>query len=910
MQGLGNHGDRNAGLAASAGFALSLLALAMNAAHAAEPTYAQSSDAPVSAAAAQSASAVNGTGTTKKKSGVASLDRVTVQSARARRPEAISRAKQEVAPNIINTVTQEEARKLPDFNAGEAAARLPGVTAEIGTGQQRWIFIRGLDADLTSTTYAGIHLPPTNPVTPSGGGRAFAYDSFPVGMIGSLTVTKTNRPDQDAEALAGTIEITPKEIPANKDHFLEYRLGTGRRNERGTGVQDIALTAGTRFGFHTSTDDKSGVYSYSDKPFSIIGSFTYFHDQSGTDNRGASFYNKNGFPADSVSQMSQAYYRFHRTTIGGGAELAYQPDADNRWYARYLHSGYDEIVNRQQLIFKMSGTPTQNADGSVTSGVNFQKTGRNMDEQVSLDVFQLGGQNSIGGGAKIDYNVAYTEGKDYRPYDQLSTFSYNPKGATIRYNNQADLRYPSYAVTGANFLDPSMYNLSSVTNNPKTYLTQEWSGGTNVTLPTHFFSIASQEELKFGAYARFKTNFMGGSPYNSAAVPNLNLAQAIEGPPINFYDAHYANGYSIDLNKVKNLFADGAGAGFKGKSTDGISGLAQQTRNSEDVFAGYVQEQMTFGRLGLLGGLRVEETRATYGGYVSDKNLTMATPIASSNNYVNFFPSLQARYEFTNSLIGRASYSSTIARPGFNQASPAALIDPGTMSVIQGNPNLKPTTSNNFDLSLEQYLKDGGIVSLGVFDKEMSNYIVANTRTAMFGANDPFFGSLAGLPIQVVTFQNIAKARARGVEFDYDQHYTFLPGILSGLGSSFNYTYVDSNGQIRPGENGQLPETSRQSFNAQLYWENSRFSVHVAAQYRGKSLLAIGNSSATDQFTQGRLSLDVGASYAINKNLSVYVAGRNLLDTPLTVYQGSKNFVIQREMYGKTFLVGVSGKFE
>ena len=908
MQGFGSHGNGSGKRAASAGFALSLLAVAMNAALAAEPTYAQSTDASGSGAAApQGASAVPAK---KAKGGVASLDRVTVQGARS--AAAVSRAKQEAAPNIINTTNQEEIRKLPDFNAGEAASRLPGVQLEVDTGQGRYVYIRGLDADLTSTTYAGVHLPPTNPVTPQGGGRAFAFDSFPAGMIGSITVTKTNKPEQDAEALGGTIEISPWQIPAGKDYFVNYRLGSGVRMERNTPVGDVSVTAGTRFGFHNPSADKSGVYSYSDKPFSIIGSFSYFQDASGTDNWGQSFIDKQskGVPDLALSQRKQAFYRFSRVTIGGGAELAFQPNADNRWYARYLHSGYTEDVNRQQLIYKFSGTPSQNADGSLTDGTSFQKVGRHMQEQVSLDLFQLGGENALGGGAKIDYNVAYTEGKDYRPYDTLSTFSFKPKGATTTYNTQNSLAFPSFTVNGANYLDPSMYNLSSLTNNTQTFLTQEWSGGTNVTLPTHFTN-ATEEQTKFGVYARFRSNFHSINPYNSATVPNLNLANAIEaGGPVTYYNNHYLNGNNIDLNFMQSLFANGKGAGFTEQPTDGIAGLAQQSRNTENVFAAYGQEQMTFGRLGLLGGLRVEATRAVYSGFVSNAGLTSATPISVSNNYTNFFPSLQARYEFTSSLIGRASYSSTIARPGFNQASPSATIDPTIPAVVQGNPSLKPTTSNNFDLSLEQYLQGGGIVSLGLFDKELSNYIVPNTRTVMFSAADPIFGSLAGMPTQVVSFSNIAKARARGLEFDYDQHYTFLPGFLRGLGSSFNWTYVSSNGQIRPGENSALPATSRNSFNAQVYWENNRFSLHVAGQYVGRSLLAVGSSAATDQFTEPRFSLDVGASYAINKNLSLYVAAKNLLDTPLTITEGSSNRILTRETYGKTILVGLTGRFE
>jgi TonB-dependent receptor len=877
----------------------------MNAAFAAEPTDAQ----PGSAAPATGASAVPGT--TNGKKGVASLDRVTVQNASRHSAAAVvSRAKQEVAPNLISTTSQEEIRKLPDFNAGEAAGRLPGVSLEVDTGQGRFVNIRGLDSDLTSTTYAGIHLPPTNAVTPQGGGRAFAMDTFPAGMIGSLTVTKTNKPEQDAEALGGTIEITPKEIPAGKDHFADIRLGSGFMDARNTGVVDLAVTAGTRFGFHNPTNDKSGISSYSDKPFSFVASLSYFKDATGGDNWGGSF-NEPGTNS-SLKQLKQAFYRFHRTTIGGGAELAYQPDADDRWYARYLHSGYTEDVNRQQQVFKMSGTPTQNADGSFTSGVSFQKVARSMEEQVSLDVFQLGGENGLGGGAKIDYNVAYTEGKDYRPYDMLSTFTAKPAGATITYNNQRDPFFPTYTVNGANQLDPKLYKLTSLTNNTKTYLTQEWSGGTNLTLPTHFFSAASDEQFKVGAYARFRDETFSVNPYNSASVPGIGLSQAITGSPVTYYGNRYQNGYNINNGYMGNLFNGGAGAGFSEVPTDAILGLSQQNRNTENVFAAYAQEQMTFGRLSLLGGLRVEATRARYSGYASNVNLTSVSPISVGNNYTNLFPSLQARYEFTSSLIGRASFSSTIARPGFNQANPSAQIDPTLFSVVTGNPSLKPTTSNNFDLSIEQYLNQGGIVSLGAFDKELSNYIVGNTRTAMFAASDPLFGSLAGSPTQVVSFANLSKARARGLEFDYDQHYTFLPGILSGLGSSFNWTFVNSSGNIRPGESSSLPSTAKNTFNAQVYYEKGPFAVRLAGYYVGRSLLLVGNSAAEDQFTERRFTVDLGASYDITKNISVYVAAKNLTNAPLVISEGrgSGNRVLSREAWGRTYLVGLTGKFE
>jgi TonB-dependent receptor len=303
-----------------------------------------------------------------------------------------SREAQETAPNIVQSITQDEARKLPDLNAGEAIARLLGASLSVDTGQGRWVNIRGLDADLTSTTYGGVHLPPTNPVTPQNGGRAFAFDAFPTGMIGSMTITKTNRPDMDAEALGGTIEITPMSIPTGRNHFLDLHLGSGMQFSRGTGITDLSASGGIRFG-------GSGDY----KPFSIIASLTYYKDALGNDDRRASFADSTSQPNMAWSSYTQGYYRFHRTTKGAAVEAAFDPNPDNHFYVRYVRSGYNEQVDRDRLVIKTSGNAIQNADGSITSPVKqFDKSVRDMLEQVSLDVFTAGGHNKLGN-LTLDY---------------------------------------------------------------------------------------------------------------------------------------------------------------------------------------------------------------------------------------------------------------------------------------------------------------------------------------------------------------------------------------------------------------------------------------------------------------------------------------------------------------------------
>ena len=92
-----------------------------------------------------------------------------------------------------------------------------------------------------------------------------------------------------------------------------------------------------------------------------------------------------------------------------------------------------------------------------------------------------------------------------------------------------------------------------------------------------------------------------------------------------------------------------------------------------------------------------------------------------------------------------------------------------------GNPDLKPTTGNNFDFDIEYYMANGGILQAGIFDKEFSNYIV---RTARINVIDSIFQGQAG---DFVTFGN-EDAYARGVELAYHQKFTMLPGLFRGFG--------------------------------------------------------------------------------------------------------------------------------
>src|SRR5882757_5156170 len=282
----------------------------------------------------------------KGDAGEDALKEITVLGQRT--TDEIARAAQKQAPNLINVTVADEMQKLPDVNTGEAIRRVPGISLETDTGEGRYINIRGLDADLNSTTFGGLRLPPTNNSSPSGAGRAVAFDSIPIGFVGAITVTKTNLPEQDAEALGGTIDITPKTAPPDGKPFVDLKLGTGMEVLRHTWVTDGAATAGTRFG-------GSGGY----QPFSILVTAAVYTDRRGVDDAEAGFVDgQPDIPDKAFSGFEQRYYRYHRERHGYGMDLGFQPDTDNNWFVRYYDAGYSETVLRNRLIGNFSKAPS------------------------------------------------------------------------------------------------------------------------------------------------------------------------------------------------------------------------------------------------------------------------------------------------------------------------------------------------------------------------------------------------------------------------------------------------------------------------------------------------------------------------------------------------------------------------
>ncbi len=843
----------------------------------------------------------------------------------APRQEAAARAVQFRAPNLISVQAADTILKYPDFNAAEALGRMPGISLSSDTGEGRFVQIRGIDANLDGATYGGIPLLNTNVggTYAGGGGRAVEFDTIPTGAIDGIIVTYTLLPDHEAEGLGGSIELTPRTAVNVTRPFFDATLGWGYEPLHDhTGPFEAEIAFGARFGVGdhglilqngAAEAPRAGFFS-NPTPFSFVVTASRKDDRRGIDDLEAGYIDDGAAQSNAIDGYDLRHYDYHRRRFSYGGEFDFQPNEDHTWYLRGGVAGYTEAVHKNFLLLRNLGDAA-NEDGTIPvdpnnpNGYLVTATPRislTDEEEVHRNqIYAIGGQDRWGD-VLLDYHAAYSRATFHVRRNIGAAFD----GAAIplTYDNVSTPGYPIFTFPGGdNVNDANNYTLQGLDNGQEQDVDQEYSGAANLTFPVRLFNDSDRIKIGGEVRRRSKTATAYDETYDA---PGLSLA-GLSGPALpDYYNGHYPTGPQIDRYAIRGLINDGTAV-----SSGPIFNYAAYIAADENIYAGYAQYTTTLGKWGVLAGVRVEATDARYGGYVTD---TDGNPVGGlvfrPVSYTNAFPTVQVRYAFSPTLLARATFSTGIGRPGFLQNATAASVDRSGDPVLitRGNPDLKPTTGDNFELSLEDYPPSGGILSLALFDKEFQNYIVPRIQHRI--TTDPLS---PGVQADVTTFLNVGDAHARGVQLDYHQQFTWLPHPFQGFGLDANLTLVDSHIQEYTADQslsgiaagGLLPGTSQVTWNLAGFYEAYSFEARVSAEYVSHSLFGLGGDKSLDTLQDSRLTLDFTTSYKVTRNWTVYFNAKNLTNEPLRYYEGSSDRPIQREFYDVTLEGGVRASF-
>jgi TonB-dependent receptor len=254
---------------------------------------------------------------------------------------------QQAADNIVSAVSADDIGQLPDTNAAEALQRVPGVTLERDQGEGRYVRVRGAGPDLNSVTINGTLVP-----APESERRAVALDVIPAALIRSLEVSKTQTPDQDGNALGGSVEVKTLSAFDHPGRFARVDVEGSYDDNAGKTSPKLAAAVSDRF-----ADGKLGV----------AAGISLEQREFGSDNveTGGAWKFKS---QAQLEEFEQRRYDITRERLGGALNLDYRPDSKQSYYLRSLASRFSDEEERQAHAIEFAKAQAEGVPGSVDKG--------------------------------------------------------------------------------------------------------------------------------------------------------------------------------------------------------------------------------------------------------------------------------------------------------------------------------------------------------------------------------------------------------------------------------------------------------------------------------------------------------------------------------------------------------------
>ena len=808
------------------------------------------------------------------------IDNIIVYGQSAGQAGAINRQKN--ATNLKSVVSADSIGQFPDQNAAEALQRLPGIFIARDQGEGRFVGIRGIDPNLNNVTVNGLNVP-----SPEAGVRSVAMDVLPSELIQSLEVSKTVTPDMDASAIGGSIEV--KSLSAFDKAGESYSFtAQGSYNEL------ESKTSPKLSGSYTNVYELDGGLD-----LGVATAISWFKRDFGsrnmeTDGGWSEFDVEDAATGDKVSlfgaeEIEQRQYQITRERLGAALNLDLHSGATDKYYLRTLYSDFSDDEYRQRNEYKFSDGKLldSNESGANFSGAEMDRDTKDRYEEQSILSLVLGGENQLDNWF-AEYNVGYSKSEEKEPNRLDVTFA--GKDIDMGYIARVDTPLLSQST---NAHDLSLFEMDKIeaANN----LSEDEELSFKLDFSRDFVWQNNNGEFKFGFkhQNREKRNDVKVAIYDGDFLDALGSDFVAPAPDFDLGSF----GPGLDRGAIQAFVRKNKEAFAFNSNESQVESDGQSYVSNEDITAAYAMVSMDIDKLHVVAGVRYEGTRfETQGNQVdlvvdkvSDTETVTTTPWQVSKDYDYFLPSLNLRYNISDKLVTRFAYTNTIARPTFSDSAAYQLIetetveDEGVMVTERkaevGNPALDPYESMNLDASIEYYPGSIGVLSAGVFYKDIDNFIIQQ-EVQDNGDWDGFD--------EVVQMVNGGKASLTGIELNWNK--TFKSGFVLGA----NGTFIDAD--------EKLPNQADTVANIIVGFENHAISTRLSASYKSESFQFDDADMAV--YEDSHMQLDFSSKYYLNDNMNVYFNATNLTDEPMYLYHGEKRYNYQYESYGRTFELG------
>ncbi|MDO5972213.1 TonB-dependent receptor [Flavivirga aquimarina] len=804
--------------------------------------------------------------------------------------------------NITNVVSTDQIGKFPDANIGDAVKRIPGITMQVDQGEARNIIIRGLAPQLNSVTLNGSRIP-----SAEGDNRNIQMDLIPSDMIQLIEVNKAVTPDMDADALGGSVNLVTRTSP--NGFRVAATLGSGVNTITAKRIINGSFLIGNRtkngkFGWMLSSSINDNDFGSDNVEAEWTDEFEFFN--------GADVEEVEVKPYTNV--FEQRTYLVQRIRRSFSANLDYAFNANNTIFLKTMYNWRDDRENRFRLEHGIldaedievgdftitNGVPTRfpvEAKRQSKGGIDSNRNKNTRLEDQRMQNYSLGGDHLFGK-VKFDWLASFAKASEERLNERYIEY----ESEYIINNDNSDTEFPLFTPEDLGDAGLSNFELGEITEENQYTEEKDFNAFANFKLPVDFFNTGDGF-IKFGGRLKTKdkirdNNFFELDPLTSDFDDLTQLPLVDQTDEDYLAGSQYTAGSYVSPEYLGQL--DLLNESLFDISDEPSEYLRANYEVKETVYAAYAMaNQKLTDKLSVLFGVRVESTKTeATGNEIEDEEDIIGT-ITEEKNYVNVLPGVHFKYNIGTSTVLRLAWTNTLARPNYEDIVPSIDVVADDKEIFLGNPELNATTAMNFDIMAEHYFKSIGIISGGVFHKNIKDFIYT------FQFEDPGTGFDAFQP------QNGDSASITGAEISFQRQLDFLPGFAKNFSLMLNYTYLTSNADGIRNEDGEersdldLPGTTPNMFNGSLGYSDKKLSLRLSANYSDAYIDEIGGSAFEDRYYDEQFLLDFNASYAFNKGFSIYFDLNNITDQPLRYFQGVKNRTMQVEYYGRRVTFGL-----
>ena len=860
---------------------------------------------------------------------ILAIGEVVISSQRLGQNAAIN---QQLKSNaLVNVVSKDAIRELPDVNAAEAIGRLPGVSLVRSNGEGSKVVLRGLDPKFSNVTINGIQQPSTD--NSVNGDRSVDLSNISPELLSSIEVFKSPTADMDADAIAGTINLViskASDIPIN-----QFRLYGGYSN--------LYQTLGN---YKASWDFSS---RFLDKKMGVMAQVNYENRDRSAQSLDIAYFNPNAEKADSfyVDAITLTEKKQKTKRYGGLVLVDYQFDFGGIYLTNIFNSSprtsftQTKNVNRNGAL-----THTGSVDENKTTSINSTLGG-----VVNLNKL------------KIDWSLTRVQTTNSNPYDMNLTFDLGAPyglrpGAVGKNFSNPKTFADSLAFNSFNQKKDTLSFLRASTWTPDTLKQTNYTAKLDFEIPLKlgdkiagFFKFGGKYQTE--TRKRSGVTFSDQQYYLKPALTDLAIKNDPRGKLAvtankNIQMSNFNEQKNIPLlNDTYNMYPNILESQIKDWHTYHMSEYVDDPSNAElnyDTYetlaAGYAMLKLNYGDLiTFIPGIRYEYSNNTYHGVYSTVNGAMGLsgyyePDTTIQKYGEWLPSAHLKIKPTKWMDIRFSAAKTLTRPNYMWLIPRFRYNSGNYSVSKGNPDLKHATAWNYDASVTFYTGEFGLMSIGGYSKNILNMFYG-----ISGTLSPEDALKNGLPPQSFDlnedYTNLDNSYVRGLEFDYKTHFNFLPKPFNRFAFGINFTRLWSStyymvwkkvedivlyNNVRPTlvvdftksyfqlTKSRMPSQVDFTANTFLGYDYKGFSTRVSMSYQGNRLTGINPN--TDQlgynrYTDAYVRFDVTAKQKINKYFSILLNLNNLTNATEKGYRFTSTFPTYENMYGFSADFGV-----